>query len=118
MPQGGIDKGEDPEAAALRELGEEIGVQPTDVKIEKRTEDWITYDLPDHLLGRMWGGRFGGQKQIWFLMTLTAGDRAINIETAHPEFRAWRWSTSTALLQDIVPFKRKVYAAVVADLLG
>ncbi|MFC4349293.1 RNA pyrophosphohydrolase [Kordiimonas lipolytica] len=118
MPQGGIDAGEAPEVAALRELEEEIGVAPDQVKLVRQTEDWVTYDLPPHLLGKAWGGKYRGQKQCWFLMELTAGDDAINIETAHPEFSAWKWTTPDMLVEEIVPFKRTVYTEVVKQLLG
>jgi putative (di)nucleoside polyphosphate hydrolase len=114
MPQGGIDKGEDPEAAALRELWEETGVTEDQVTLVDRTEDWVTYDLPPELLGKVWGGKYRGQKQKWFLFRLEAPDSAIRIETAHPEFSAWRWIGAADLLAQIVPFKRDVYAEVLA----
>ncbi len=118
MPQGGIDEGESPEVAAVRELEEEIGVAPEHVKIIKATEDWVTYDLPDHLLGKAWGGKYRGQKQYWFLMELIAADDAINIQTDHPEFARWKWTTPDALVAEIVPFKQAVYTEVVKQLLG
>jgi putative (di)nucleoside polyphosphate hydrolase len=114
MPQGGIDKGEDPEAAALRELWEETGVTEDQVTLVDRTEDWVTYDLPPELLGKVWGGKYRGQKQKWFLFRLEAPDSAIRIDTAHPEFSAWRWIGAADLLAQIVPFKRDVYAEVLA----
>lgn len=117
MPQGGIDDGETPRAAAVRELGEEIGVLPQHVEVIGQTQDWVTYDLPDHLLGKMWGGKYRGQKQQWFKMRLIADDSAINIATEHPEFANWRWCTKEQLLADIVPFKRAVYEQVAASLL-
>lgn len=117
MPQGGIDEGETPEQAAVRELEEEIGVSPVDVKILSHTKNWVLYDLPDHLKGKMWGGRFAGQKQIWFKMRLLADDSAINIQTAHPEFGRWKWSTPTEVLNEIVDFKRDVYAQVLDELI-
>lgn len=118
MPQGGIDEGESHEEAALRELEEEIGVTPGEAEIVNATADWVYYDLPDHLLGKAWGGKFRGQKQRWFLVRLTAGDDAINIETDHPEFSRWKWTDAQSLLAEIVPFKRPVYEAVVQELLG
>ena len=114
MPQGGIDKGEEPEAAALRELGEETGVAPDRVEVIGRTPDWVTYDLPPELLGKVWGGKYRGQKQLWFLMRFLGEDAEIDIETEHPEFREWRWVTADEMLAAIVPFKRAVYAEVVA----
>lgn len=117
MPQGGIDPGETPEGAAVRELEEEIGVSARDVEILSRTEDWILYDLPDHLKGKMWGGRYAGQKQIWFKMKLLAGDDVINIQTAHPEFGQWKWSSPADVLAEIVDFKRDVYRTVLSSLM-
>lgn len=117
MPQGGIDEGESHEEAALRELEEEIGVTPGEAEIVKATADWVYYDLPDHLLGKAWGGKFRGQKQRWFLIELLAADDAINIETEHPEFSRWKWTDTTSLLAEIVPFKRPAYEAVIAELL-
>jgi putative (di)nucleoside polyphosphate hydrolase len=118
MPQGGVDKGESAEQAALRELEEEIGVQAHQVALVRGTADWVYYDLPPHLLGKAWGGRYRGQKQHWFLMELLADDAAINIATAHPEFGRWKWTDADTLVQEIVPFKRGAYEAVVAELLG
>jgi len=116
MPQGGIDAGEEPEAAALRELEEEIGVPPELVEIVARTPDWVTYDLPPELLGRMWKGRYRGQKQIWFLMRFLGADDQIDIATAHPEFSDWTWLDPAHLVENIVPFKRAAYEEVVAAL--
>lgn len=115
MPQGGIDKGEDPRRAAFRELREETGVDPTLVEVEAETQDWILYDLPDHLVGKMWGGKFRGQKQKWFLMRFCGVDGDIRIDQPNPEFSHWRWSTPDQVLADIVPFKTAVYEAVVAE---
>jgi putative (di)nucleoside polyphosphate hydrolase len=112
MPQGGIDEGEDPRTAALRELREEIGTDQ--VKIIAEIDDWLTYDLPDELMGKMWKGRFGGQKQKWFLMRFTGTDADINIETDHPEFRAWEWAPMDTLADRIVPFKRSLYQDIVS----
>ena len=112
MPQGGIDDGEDPRLAALRELREEIGTDHVDILAE--TEDWLTYDLPPELYGKMWKGRFGGQKQKWFLMRFLGDDSDINIETDHQEFRAWEWAPTNTLVDRIVPFKRELYQQVIA----
>lgn len=114
MPQGGIDKGETPEAAALRELEEEIGT--ANAAIEAGTADWLAYDLPDHLVGRLWGGRWRGQKQRWFACRFLGEDGEIRLETAHPEFDAWQWVSLDQLTALIVPFKRPIYEAVVAEL--
>jgi putative (di)nucleoside polyphosphate hydrolase len=112
MPQGGIDEGETPEMAALRELGEEIGVSAASVELLGRTPDWLTYDLPHEVVPRIWKGRYRGQQQIWFLMRFLGSDGEIDIETDHPEFSRWRWMEPEDLLANIVPFKREIYAAV------
>jgi putative (di)nucleoside polyphosphate hydrolase len=118
MPQGGIDAGEDTRTAALRELEEETSIPHSAVAIVKQTKDWLTYDLPDHLVGKVWGGRFKGQKQKWVLMQFYGNDGQINIATAHAEFSKWKWSSPHDLVAEIVPFKRQVYAAVVKELLS
>jgi len=115
MPQGGIDDGETPRTAALRELWEETGVTADLVQPVAKTHHWITYDLPPELTGKIWGGKYRGQRQKWFLYRFTGTDEQINIETAHPEFSAWRWVDADALVQGIVPFKRAVYEQVVAS---
>lgn len=114
MPQGGIDEGESPEAAALRELEEEIGTAKA--AVEGVTADWLTYDLPDHLVGKVWGGRWRGQRQKWFACRFLGDDGDIRLETRHPEFDAWRWVQLDELTALIVPFKRAIYAAVVDEL--
>ncbi len=114
MPQGGIDDGEKPRAAALRELWEETGVTADQVEVIGKTPDWLTYDLPPELLGKVWGGKYRGQKQRWFLMRLLGDDSAINIATDHPEFSEWRWISADEMLAAIVPFKRAVYEQVIA----
>ena len=118
MPQGGIDDGENTREAALRELQEEISVPPSSVAVVKQTANWINYDLPSHLLGKAWGGKYRGQKQHWFLMRFEGDEDLINLDTKHPEFNAWKWSTPQELVKEIVPFKRPVYEAVVAELLA
>ncbi len=112
MPQGGIDRGEAPHAAALRELTEETGIPPEAVEVLAETPDWISYDLPHDLVPKIWKGRFRGQTQLWFLLRFLGDDAQVNIATAHPEFRAWRWVEPAELIEMIVPFKRATYAAV------
>lgn len=117
MPQGGIDKGEDPRDAALRELEEEIGT--ANASILGETRDWLTYDLPPHLLGKVWKGRYRGQKQKWFACRFHGNDGEIDIHGVdHPEFDDWRWVEPAKLVELIVPFKRPVYAALVDELGG
>ena len=115
MPQGGIDPGESPRIAALRELEEETGVLPSLVTVEAETRDWVRYDLPTDLVPKLWGGKWRGQEQKWFLMRFSGSDADVNIQTAHPEFSAWRWLPPSDLVGNIVPFKRAVYEAVVAE---
>lgn len=115
MPQGGIDEGEDPEAAAIRELGEETGIRPELIEIIARTQEDLTYDLPPELVGKLWKGRYRGQKQCWFLARFKGTDADVNIETEHPEFREWKWVAPEQLPNVIVPFKRKLYEDIVAE---
>ncbi len=117
MPQGGVDKGEELEQAALRELEEETSVPASAVTVLKQTADWIAYDLPEELIGVAWGGKYRGQKQHWFLMQLTGDENLINIETEHPEFKRWKWSNKQELVEEIVDFKRAVYTEVANELL-
>lgn len=115
MPQGGIDPGEEPEQAAYRELGEETGIAPHLVEVIARSREEHLYDLPADLMGKMWGGKYRGQRQFWFLMRFMGTDADINIETDHPEFRSWRWTAAETLEGLIVPFKRRLYRAVVEE---
>jgi putative (di)nucleoside polyphosphate hydrolase len=115
MPQGGIDKGEDARDAALRELWEETGVNPEHVTVLAETTNWLTYDLPDHLLGKVWKGKYRGQKQLWFLLRFNSTDDKISIASEHPEFARWKWSNPTDLVNEIVPFKKDIYDSVVAE---
>lgn len=114
MPQGGIDEGEKPREAALRELWEETGVSADLVEVLAKTEDWVTYDLPEELLGKVWGGKYRGQRQKWFLYRFKGRDDQIKIASEHPEFSSWCWIGAEELIASIVPFKRKVYEEVVA----
>jgi putative (di)nucleoside polyphosphate hydrolase len=115
MPQGGIDKGEDPHTAALRELTEETGVTPDLVTVEAETEGWIAYDLPHDLVPKLWKGRYRGQEQKWFLMRFHGTDDQVRIDADdHQEFSEWRWLPADELVEQIVPFKRPVYEQVVA----
>lgn len=112
MPQGGIDKGEGIEEAALRELCEETGVSADLVDVVAVTPAWVRYDLPEHLVGKVWGGKYRGQKQKWVLMRFLGRDDQVRIDGAHPEFSEWRWLAPDDVLAQIVPFKRAVYAEV------
>lgn len=114
MPQGGIDDGEKPRVAALRELWEETGVTSALVEFVAKTPDWVCYDLPPELLGKVWKGKFRGQRQKWFLFRFLGRDDQIRIETDHPEFSQWRWITADEMLGSIVPFKRAAYEKIVA----
>ncbi|MGB5093451.1 MAG: RNA pyrophosphohydrolase [Parvibaculum sp.] len=115
MPQGGVDEGEAPDVAAFRELQEETGV--TQAHIIGETRDWLTYDLPPHLLGIALKGKFRGQKQKWFAMRFTGTDADIDLMAdAHQEFSEWAWVPVAELVELIVPFKRSVYEQIVAEL--
>jgi len=113
MPQGGIDDGETPTEAALRELEEEVGTDQADILRE--SGQWLAYDLPLALAKSLWKGRFRGQAQKWVAMRFTGQDSDIDIATRHPEFRAWRWAQASELPALIVPFKRDVYRAVLTE---
>ena len=107
MPQGGIDKGEDYLSAAYRELEEETSI--TKVELIKELDGFITYLLPDHLLGIIWKGKYKGQKQKWFIMKFIGEDKEINIQTKKPEFLEWKWIELEALTEIVVDFKLHVY---------
>jgi putative (di)nucleoside polyphosphate hydrolase len=114
LPQGGIDAGEDPEHAVLRELGEEIGT--TKAVIVARASRPLRYALPAELVGKAWGGRYGGQEQWWFALRFTGTDADINLTAhRHPEFSAWRWVPIFDLPRLAVAFKRRLYAELVTE---
>lgn len=113
MPQGGIDPGENPAQAAFRELAEETGIPANQTRLEAETPDWVLYDLPDHLRGKLWKGKYRGQKQRWFLLRFLGQDSAIDLTAHDQEFARWRWSPPDQVLRDIVPFKRDVYQTVI-----
>lgn len=113
MPQGGVDPGEEPRVAALRELREETGTDRAEILAESPI--WRPYDLPARLGSRIWGGRYRGQAQKWFALRFTGADADIDLATGHPEFDAWRWIPVERLVQLVVPFKRDVYREVVEE---
>lgn len=112
MPQGGIDKGETPRQAALRELQEEVGTDKAEIIAEM--DDWVTYDLPEHLVGVAFKGKYKGQRQKWFALRFTGQDSDIDLAAHEPEFSAFQWVSLGALPELIVPFKRDTYKAVIA----
>ncbi|MEP5760889.1 MAG: RNA pyrophosphohydrolase [Litoreibacter sp.] len=115
MPQGGIDSGESPVEAAMRELGEETGVSSEKVTVLAESADWVPYDLPHDLVPKLWKGRFRGQKQKWFLLKFHGANSDIDITLHEQEFSEWQWMDVDALLGNIVPFKHEVYAKVIAE---
>lgn len=115
MPQGGIDDGEDPRDAAIRELFEETGVLPDHVDIIAQSKEEHYYDLPEELAASIWKGKWRGQRQWWFLMRFKGDDSHIDIATPHPEFSAWQWVMPERLPQLIVPFKKRLYENILAE---
>ena len=113
MPQGGIDKGETPREAALRELKEEAGTDRAEFLAEAAR--WLRYDVPKEVAGRLWRGRYRGQMQKWFAMRFTGRDGDIDLATHHPEFNAWKWVAPAELPRLIVPFKRQLYRDILAE---
>ncbi len=120
MPQGGIDPGEDPYVAALRELEEETGVKGHLTSLIAETNDWLTYDLPPELLGTIWKGKYRGQRQKWYALRFHGTDADVDLmahaAAGHAEFKAWQWAELNRLADLIVPFKRDLYAQLVAEL--
>lgn len=112
MPQGGIDPGEDPALAALRELEEETGTR--NARVIGQVDEWLYYDLPSELIGKALKGRYRGQKQKWFALEYLGDESDINIETHTPEFDRWAWVTPEEALERIIAFKRPVYEKVIA----
>lgn len=115
MPQGGIDDGEDGEAAAYRELYEETGIAPHLVRVVVQSPREHFYDLPPHLIGKLWQGKYRGQRQSWFLMRFHGCDADINIATTFPEFRAWKWVDVADVEASVVSFKRDLYRDIIAE---
>lgn len=113
MPQGGIDPGETPRAAALRELAEEIGTAKAEILAESCR--WRHYDIPAEIAQGLWGGRYRGQRQKWFAMRFLGCDADIDLATHHPEFDAWQWVPPDDLPRLIVPFKRPLYEDVLEE---
>ena len=110
MPQGGVDKGEDYLTAAYRELEEETSIK--NIQLIKELDGLMTYELPDHLLGIIWKGKYRGQKQKWFLMRFLGSDEDINIKTKNPEFLEWKWVNLEKITDIVVDFKLHVYKEV------
>ena len=114
LPQGGVNKNEDLLCAANRELKEETSVES--VKLIKEINDWLTYELPKALLGKIWKGKYRGQKQKWFIMRFVGNEKEINVKTKNPEFKDWRWIDINQLLDVVVKFKFDVYKSIVKEL--
>ncbi|MFK7974400.1 MAG: RNA pyrophosphohydrolase [Rickettsiaceae bacterium] len=113
MPQGGIDLGETPSLAALREMEEEIGSNKGEIIAESK--QWYSYRIPEFLVPKLWNGQYCGQKQKWFLIRFTGLDQDINVETLHPEFNQWCWVETHELLSNIIPFKLKLYKQILNE---
>jgi len=115
MPQGGIDKGEEPWATALREVEEETGIPLHLVERIAEYPERLRYDLPPELQGKLWGGKYKGQLQDWYLCRFLGRDSDVDITTKHPEFKDWKWVKPTQLLDLIVPFKRDLYRRLLEE---
>ena len=113
MPQGGVDENEDCFSAARRELYEETGIQS--IRIIEKSKEKYTYDLPEYLLGKIWKGKYKGQKQRWFLIKFLGPDSEINLNQKYPEFNEWKWVDIDELSKLIVPFKKELYLSVIKE---
>ena len=113
MPQGGVDENEDCFSAARRELYEETGIQS--IRVIEKSKEKYTYDLPEYLLGKIWKGKYKGQKQRWFLIKFLGPDSEINLNQKCPEFNEWKWVGIDELSKLIVPFKKKLYLSVIKE---
>ena len=114
MPQGGVDNNEKFSAAALRELNEETSIK--NVEIIKEIENWHTYKLPGYLLGKIWKGKYKGQKQKWFIMKFIGKEKEINLNTKRPEFLEWKWIEPENLIKVVVNFKLNVYKEILKEI--
>ena len=114
MPQGGVNDNENLLYAANRELKEETGVES--VKFIKEIDNWLTYELPKNLLGKIWEGKYRGQKQKWFIMRFVGNEEEINIKTKNAEFLEWKWIDANQLLNVVINFKLDVYKSIVKEL--
>jgi putative (di)nucleoside polyphosphate hydrolase len=110
MPQGGVDKNENLLNAAFRELREETGVK--NVKLIKEIDTWLTYDLPKNLLGKLWNGKYRGQRQRWFVMRFIGKDEEVNVKTKNAEFKEWKWIAVDQLTNVAVDFKLQIYKKI------
>ena len=113
MPQGGVDENEDCFSAARRELYEETGIQS--IRVIEKSKEKYTYDLPEYLLGKLWKGKYKGQKQRWFLIKFLGPDSEINLNQKYPEFNEWKWVDIDELSNLIVPFKKELYLSVIKE---
>ena len=114
LPQGGVNKNEDLLCAAKRELKEETGVES--VKLIKEIDNWLAYELPKNLLGKIWKGRYRGQKQKWFIIRFSGNEEEINIKTKNAEFIEWKWIDVNQLINVVVSFKLDIYKSIVKEL--
>jgi putative (di)nucleoside polyphosphate hydrolase len=113
MPQGGIDEGETPSKAVLREMEEEIGTNKGIIISE--TKSWYFYDIPKFMIPKLWNGQYKGQKQKWFLIKFTGNDSDIHLDTKNQEFREWQWCSLDEIMNLVVPFKKTLYKAIIKE---